>query len=767
MPIRCSNFDEDCKEYASRIKEIVENYIGRIDRVRFDSINKVRKRTWSDENSIFNAIDAANGNVETAIEILRTASPVSMDSLLSSPNNTFVPIATVMKCVDDDFRPLTVAPRDYDYSSTRDYEFAKYIRDNVETLVPRFFDSCKMWNGNIKILPEQILLAIFNTHVSNSLITTWCISQRSAGSNVTIQPNASSSVRISTTSPGSGKTITAGLTAMRLLNDSEILAAHVASRQQTTVPVDDCGFSTLPRPHNPVVKVVIFVAPIALKAQTKAALTEVVSGTDTLLWYDIGGRNLKSVAEQAKPVIWILPQNQSTTAMLRETPNLDFVAMIVDEGNTSMHKNGYSPAAKPLVYFYLQATPASLDVMMASRPDHPVRNALRSHSFAKSTSAPSSYYFYESAFLRAQLMFTPPFLRTAMNKAAMQRMPIGFSVYNLKCNFTNFRSATTGQAADHLAPVSIKTFLKDVLRPHAANYGHITPAQYETLTSGMGCASAIDPDAISSVLQSAHDLIFVPPSASEETARAVRSEKATLMRLKANMDGLFDKTVECPILLEPLTRDSAVVLSCCLNVISKEANAGLRTLTCPICRAKRKGLVAFEKKQAKETEATSPEFAYTSSETLSDTVERITALNKPPVQAISHLLIATMTKLPNARILVMSQRRTSNFSLAAGLREIQAAVKSRFPSVDFVDASGRRKVSVEKFNSPMIFTNPIVLLLDLDSRSNTAAGLDLRDADLSILAGSARADLKTQVIFRSCRMGTTTGSQPKPIVSFT
>ena len=48
-----------------------------------------------------------------------------------------------------------------------------------------------------------------------------------------------------------GKTLTAGLTAMLLLNDDALFDAHVAARQQKTINIDEAGFSHHPPPPLP------------------------------------------------------------------------------------------------------------------------------------------------------------------------------------------------------------------------------------------------------------------------------------------------------------------------------------------------------------------------------------------------------------------------------------------------------------------------------------------------------------------------------------
>lgn len=209
-----------------------------------------------------------------------------------------------------------------------------------------------------------------------------------------------------------------------------------------------------------------------------------------------------------------------------------------------------------------------------------------------------------------------------------------------------------------------------------------------------------------------------------------------------------------------------------MNMISREANEGWRGATCPLCRQPRTRATtaAFEPVAAEPAAGAAARFDFRSDEDYASMVSRITALNNPPVLAIRDLLLATLHKTASARIIIMSHKHgVSPIGAGTGVAEIQRDVTAAFPRTKFLEASGRRKVDVDKFNDKAADTHNIVCLMDIAQGSNSAQGLDLKGLDAVFVVGESRSDIRLQTMFRGIRMEVDAAKRaaPKLLVTFT
>lgn len=787
MPVRRSpDHQRDVDLYIASARSILTSFVTIYERYQ-PLVKAVHTQSdgWHSHLSILNALCQTGGGVAAAAAALRATPPPPRLDFLLARNNAEIPTADVVSAADHACRGLTTTCPAHFFETNRDILFARKMLANIEAEVETFFTCCKMYNGAMRVLPEQMLVAMYNTYIEEERIDasfSWPAETNGERVNrMFVQPGVRMRIKIMTSSPGSGKTLIAGITAMQLLNNDALLEKHKRAHERRGVGTDYGGFSEQPYCDvaESIARVVLLVVPVAVKAQTKATIEKVVEGTNTEMWCDIGGRDIGDAHRSGKKIVWICPQNQSLTAMLRRTPKIGHIASIFDECNSSVAKNGCKEQSEPLFYLIAQATPDKLNDAICNKPSHPLRRALDASGLCNTLNRYTSpYYRYSvrpSVFARQNLMFLPEFLRTGLNTAAAARMPPGFVVYNLRTKAVNLRTALTGARVDHLAPTSIAAFLHELLAPNERHLASISKPQFAALLERIdGEGDAVSPETISDVLQRAHDLIPNPESLSHVT-----SAKAAILRLREKLEEVFagdrdeSRCVDCPIMLTPLLRKDAVVLSCCMNIISKEANESLLTSVCPMCRFKRTRSVVFGGGAGPSGEGEEGdefrEFRADPSESFGEAVDRITGLNRPPISAISHLLLTTLSKRPSARILLMTQRGERgecSASLLRGIAAVTRTVKRHFPRVEFVDSSGRKKVNVARFNDVLGFPNPIVVLTDISSGSNTAQGLDLYSTDVTIMAGDARTDIKLQTLFRGCRMRSDAQRDPKLIVSF-
>ena len=184
-----------------------------------------------------------------------------------------------------------------------------------------------------------------------------------------------------------------------------------------------------------------------------------------------------------------------------------------------------------------------------------------------------------------------------------------------------------------------------------------------------------------------------------------------------------------------------------------------------MCRVRRTTSVTMSEEEP-EVEVEN-DFELIENETIPQTIQRLTAMKNSPVDSIAHLINASINANPSSRILLMSARFLGvNVAGMTAIAHIRRQVHAAFPNTEFLDSSGRKKVNVGKYNSPLKYTNPYVVMMDISDRSNTAQGLDLYSTTLSIIAGDSRNDIKLQIIMRSSRMGLNNeNASPRAIVN--
>ena len=760
----------DEAEYITAIREIVTRYMEYYEKYHtlIYGIHKRRAR-WGD-NQCFQALEENDGNVIMATNDLLIKRPWKILERELTQHENFISVQDLLMHIDQNYSETSTIDTQLEFKTTRDYNLARYININLETLLEKFFSTCKMYIGNLKILPEQVLMIIWNTTILPCHSESYIIphSEYTDINHILMIRNPARvplKFHINTSMPGSGKSIILGQTAMRFVNDDDIFNVYKNAHKNPPDQADYGGFSTTVKNNitKYLARVFLIICPIALKTQLHETMKKIVEGTNVDLWFNLDSRNMKTAYDSKKRIIWIVPMNQTTTAMLREEPSYDFLACGMDECNASITKHGNFLESEAMTYIITQATPIKLNDEMSTKPKHKLRQSLQYPVFPSSNCALTKTSAY--AYMKAQMMFTPSFIRDALNQRAITMMPPGYNVYTLECNFVNIRTVLTGQRNDVLAPIGIRDFLRDELAPHASRVASISPTQYQELVERLN-VDQLNIDIISGILNDAVSMITLPNTASREQQRTASTMRANLTRLNTNLDAVFQTSMECPILLCPIVRTNAVILSCCMNVICKEADDNLRmhnATSCPMCRVRRTTSVTV----TEEEPEIENEFEIIENETLSQTIQRLTVMRNSPVDSIAHLIIASIHANPSSRILLMSARFLGvNVSGMTAITHIQRQVHAKFPNAEFLDSSGRKKVNVAKYNSPLKYTHPYVVLMDISNRSNTAQGLDLYATTVSIIAGDSRADIKLQIIMRSSRMGLNNeNTSPRAIVN--
>jgi len=749
----------DETEYITSIREIVTRYMTSYEKYHtlIYGIHK-RRPGWGD-NLRLQSLEENDGDVIMATNDLLINRPWKMLDRELSQHENFISASDLLQHIDQTYGKTYSIDAQLEFKTTRDYNLAKYINSNLETILETFFSTCKMYIGNLKILPEQVLMVIWNTTILPCHSESCIIPHREYTDIdhmlvIRNPANVPLKFHINTTMPGSGKSIILGQTAMRFVNDDNLFNVYASAHKNPPDQVDYGGFSTTVKNNveKYLARLFLIICPVALKTQLHETMKKIVEGTNVDLWFNIDSRNMKTAYDSKKRIIWIVPMNQTTTAMLREEPSYDFLACGMDECNASITKHGNFPESEAMTYIITQATPIKLNDEMSTKPKHKLRQALQYPVFPASTFALTKTSAY--AYMKAQMMFTPSFIRDALNQRAIAMMPPGYNIYTLECNFVNIRTVLTGQRNDVLAPIGIRDFLRDELAPHATRVASISPTQYQELIERLNI-DQLNIDVISGILKDAVDMITVPSNASVEQQRSASKMRSNLTRLGANLDSVFQTSMECPVLLCQVTRQNAVILSCCMNVICKEADDNLRlhnATSCPMCRVRRTTSVTMSEEEP-DVEVEN-DFELIENETIPQTIQRLTAMKNSPVDSIAHLINASINANPSSRILLMSARFLGvNVAGMTAIAHIRRQVHAAFPNTEFLDSSGRKKVNVGKYNSPLKYTNPYVVMMDISDRSNTAQGLDLYSTTLSIIAGDSRNDIKLQIIMRSSRMG--------------
>tara|TARA_B100000767_G_scaffold269060_1_gene290341 strand:+ start:16642 stop:18945 length:2304 start_codon:yes stop_codon:yes gene_type:complete len=758
----------DETEYINSIRQILTKFIECYEKYHTIVYEIHRRRTGWGYNLRLQTLEENEGDIIMSTNDLLIKRPWRVLEHTLSQNNSFISSNDLLQHIDQNYAQVTTTHTQLEFKTTRDYKFARYLNDNLETIIEKFFTICKMYLGNLKILPEQVLVVIWNTtilpfHSEACIIPHETYTDIDRIMIVRNPANVPLKFHINTSMPGSGKSIILGQTAMRLVNDDNVFNLYYNAHQNPPDHVDYGGFSANLRTEQKyLARVFLIICPVPLKAQLHETMKKIVAGTAVELWFNLDSRTMKTAYESKKRIIWIVPMNQTTTAMLRDEPLYDFLGCGMDECNASMTKHGNFPESEAMTYIITQATPNKLNDDMSSKPRHKLRQSLQYPAFPMINSALTKTS--ANAFLKAQMMFTPEFIRDALNSRAITMMPIGYYNYTLTCNFVNMRTALTGQRNDILAPIGIREFLKAELAPHASRVANISPDQYEQLIERLN-VEQLGVDVISGILTDAVQMIVLPTNAHMSQQRAAATMRSNLMRLSANLDSMFQSETECPVMLCPITRTNATILSCCMNIISQEADDNLRkrhTVACPLCRVGRQTSVVMT---MDNEQVNVSNFELIDDESIADTIQRLTDLKNNPIDSIANLIIASIHTNPSSRIILMSARFLgSDVANLSGISYIHNKVHTMFPRTNFVDSSGRKKVNISKYNNPLQYPEPYVVLMDISDNSNTAQGLDLYATTLSIMAGDARTDIKLQLIMRSSRMGLNNANSPARVI---
>ena len=757
----------DETEYINSIRQILTKFIECYEKYHTLAYGIHRRRTGWGYNLRLQTLEENEGDTIMATNDLLIKRPWRVLEHTLSQNNSFISSNDLLQHIDQNYAQVTSTHTQLEFKTTRDYKFARYLNDNLETIIEKFFTICKMYVETLKMLPEQVLMVIWNTtilpfHSEACIIPHEIYTDIDKIIIIRNPANIPLKFHINTSMPGSGKSLILGQTAMRLVNDDSVFDLYYNAHQNPPDQVDYGGFSTNLRTERKyLARVFLIICPVPLKAQLHETMKKIVAGTPVELWFNLDSRNMKTAYESNKRIIWIVPMNQTTTAMLRNEPLYDFLGCGMDECNASMTKHGNFPESEAMTYIVTQATPNKLNDDMSSKPRHKLRQSLQYPAFPTINSALTKTS--ATAFIKAQMMFTPEFIRDALNSRAITMMPIGYYNYTLTCNFVNMRTALTGRRNDILAPMGIREFLKEELAPHASRLASISPDQYKELTERLN-VEQLNVDVISGILNDAVSMIVLPTHANVTQQRAATTMRSNLTRLSNNLDAIFNSETECPVMLCPIIRSNAIILSCCMNVISKEADDNLRmhnAVACPLCRVGRKTSVLIEADEPLEDQ----NFEIIENESITDTIQRLTVLKNNPIDSIANLIIASISANPSSRIILMSARFLgTNVADLSGLTYIHRKVHAKFPKTNFVDSSGRKKVNIAKYNAPVQYSDPYVVLMDISDNSNTAQGLDLYATTLSIMAGDARTDIKLQLIMRSSRMGLHNANSPARVI---
>tara|TARA_B110000858_G_scaffold156908_1_gene179477 strand:- start:25 stop:2292 length:2268 start_codon:yes stop_codon:yes gene_type:complete len=619
-------------------------------------------------------------------------------------------------------------------------KFCKHLLEHSH-LIDEFLDVVPINLDGLTATPGQIAVAIWG---SSRLDVDAEASSKSAllGKRQKIlMAGTAPSLRINTSLMGSGKTFQSFLTALYpLLSDSAFKS--LSTQRQ----VDSNGLTD--QLIKPILRCVVYVVPVSLKKQWHACLKNFLAPLNgkVELLYEIRNRPLSSLAAN-KPTIWLLPQNKTVGAWLKEAPQFRFISLIVDEATSPIKSRGTDDIARPIITHVLSATPMSLS-NLSTRTENPISEALGRNP---SPNDDTSWMSYVHSFL-------PEPIRALANANAIAKMPSGVQNVVLRTKLFNLSTLGTGANDNIFRPKSFVDFLRTISPPHASDRSFINHQEFEELVAIVR-GKPLTFDLVATVLGKASVMLRL----TEDPAVNARigERKRVLARVVNNINGVASGEIEDPITLEPMQREDTVLLPCCLNAIGRSSAARIHatTRTCPLCRAK---LEAVEFGDVAEDSAeigvVDEVGGLDYSLPFMTTVDNVSAKRLQPLDAIAATIISACRTTAPARIMLAAS--SLGLGVSTGTTALLEVLALHVPELEVVSPGGAKRFDPLRFNNIRI-PHPMLLLLDAGLHSS---GLDLPKITHTIVAGTARADLLSQSISRALRMGAG-GGEVKFIVS--
>jgi len=513
-----------------------------------------------------------------------------------------IPMKDIMESADAQHNEVLKKPWYVTERSNRDRVLAKFILDNVDTLIKEVPIRCK----DFDLLPEQrvAIMAMTNpmpvetftsveiSHDAMKEITRAGARKQPFNVKYNIEAGALPVFTIADYCTGSGKTIMAIMAALSLLCCRERwtqLKTEYKDIYRNRIRERDSGLCKGGSPDTAkIARMAIMFVPATMLSHWYKTANSAVFGIkeifgqhlDVLVWKGLGCRgheqSMQEAYQSGKPVLWVLPMEADSMKSVRQYPDIGYAVRIFDELNMTMRTRYDQLESTPCFNYVTQATIESLEKATHAQPRHPLRMAFgdnyRAMHHVREDMVQGNYKNVQQAiehFCKMRQFAAPEFLRRLVADGVQGNMPSGLIVQKLCMRAGTLAAVATGSDM-------VTMSLPDLAGSLLGNNTSIIVK--EGIKEIFGKAEAMG---MADILDEIDKYIGQMPVFNQMEINA----KEAVRRLKDRMVGILGGNLpECPITMEPIEKENVRILKCCTAVLDVNSIPGCRG-RCPLCRA--------------------------------------------------------------------------------------------------------------------------------------------------------------------------------------
>lgn len=453
-----------------------------------------------------------------------------------------------------------------------------------------------------------------------------------------------------------------------------------------------------------------------------------------------------------------------------------------------------TPRLLPSACSQTQATVESLETATQGNPRAPLRQAFKGNFAAIRRAAEAIMHQEYKAvaemlehYCKMKVFASPDFVRVAVSEACQANMPRGIVVHRITLRNGTLAAMATGSDM-------VKVSLPDLAGRILGN--GVDKNVRDRIKALFGAAEAMCTDGLLKELNDAYEAL---PLLTMSDIHAKQSVKRLIDRMTELFSGTFPN---CPITLEPIRRENVRILPCCTAILDAEGLAKWKG-GCPLCRAPIKAVGEVKPEAKPEAPRDGQAGTSTANEKRSSTSEGKKPLKQqklqpgspslrdgddsdfdaedplappaaPPateffeqklleidsevpysVDGVMQVMQAQVALEPTSRMLLCFGFESSQRPV---VRQIAARIEAGIEDVFVLDVEDcvkdymKMDTALLRFNNRAKFARPHVFLVNTTSTSSSVQGLDLYEADLTIVASACTLAIQRQAVGRSLRM---------------
>lgn len=693
-----------------------------------------------------------------------------------------IPMSELMASADRQHAKVLEKPFFVEETSNRDQVFAKYIYENIDTLIQHVPVRCR----DFYLLPIQRVAIIAMTtpmpvetftelHIPRSAMEELSESRcRKMPYKVrySLEANMLPSITLASYCTGSGKTIMATMAALSLLCSAEKWAALQASYRdivRSRIREADSGLTKGEELASmQLARLAIIFAPPSMMTHwfntAKAAMhgfKEQNNFTeDIIVWRGYSSyQNIAEAHALNKPVLLIVPLDSATKDLERKTPGIGYAVRIFDELNLPMSARYDQPESIPCFTYITQATIELLRNATDRQPRHPLRLAY------KGPFAPVSYLYTRirgrswkdvqtilEQYAKTRQFAPPEFLRSQVSLDVQNNMPKGVVVQRLSVRTGTLAASVIGSEIVNLTlPDLVRHLMSTSIQNHVKEQIAGIFERAEMIKSA---------DILSELSVIMHNLPV--------TTLAENNSKCAVQRLQERLREIFNGELPSdPITLEEIPKENVRILRCCTAVIDVNSLACCNR-KCPLCRAPINHVctIAEPSEPGPEPETTAlgkRKFLFDDTDSEDETMpDEAFAASIKELSAKREYFTDGVIEAVKVQV---DQKKDSRILLCSGFGRMQSScseklidkITRKVPHVkifnmDKLQGKSDASDALAVYTQPHMHKQPVILLISTDNDSSSVQGLNLHCTDLTVIASRCSTGVQRQAAGRSLRM---------------